>query len=66
MEAVMQECAISWFIVAWLGCWAVDLIIAVLRSPVFLVDPVVKLIIVAIALVFVLHSMIKHGWLWGS
>jgi hypothetical protein len=57
----MQERAIVWFIVAYLGAWTVDLVVAVARGP-LLVDPVLKLIIVMACLVIILIGMSKSGW----
>jgi hypothetical protein len=57
----MQEKAIVYFVVAWLGCWLVDLIFITARTP--LPDPIVKLVIVAICLILVLIAMSKANWL---
>jgi hypothetical protein len=58
----MQEVAIVYFVVAWLACWLVDLVIIVARGPV-LIDPILKLIIVLVCLIVVLLRLAKHGWL---
>jgi hypothetical protein len=58
----MQEKAIVYFVVAWLSCWLVDLVIVVARGP-LLLDPILKLIIVAICLVIVLLGLSKVNWL---
>jgi hypothetical protein len=58
----MQERAIVYFVVAWLACWLVDLVIVVARGPV-MIDPVLKLIIVLVCLVIVLVGLARHGWL---
>jgi len=58
----MQEVAIVYFVIAWLACWLVDLVIIVARGPV-LIDPIIKLIIVLICLIIVLLRLAKHGWL---
>jgi len=59
---VMQERAIVYFIVAWLACWLVDLVIIVARGPV-MIDPILKLIIVLICLIMVLVGLAKARWL---
>ena len=61
----MQECALVYFVVAWLGCWAVDLIVIVARGPV-LIDPIAKLLVVLLCLVIVVVRLAHHGWLLGS
>jgi hypothetical protein len=58
----MQERAIVYFIVAWLGCWLVDLVVAVIRGPMN-IDPILKLIIVLLCLAVVLAGLWRHGWL---
>ena len=58
----MQERAIVYFVVAWLACWLVDLVIVVARGPV-LIDPILKLIIVLVCLVIVLVGLARHAWL---
>ena len=58
----MQERAIVYFIVAWLACWLVDLVIIVARGPV-MIDPILKLIIVLICLIMVLVGLAKARWL---
>jgi hypothetical protein len=50
---MMQERAIVYFVVAWLACWLVDLIVVVARGP-LLIDPVLKLIIVLVCLAIIL------------
>ena len=59
----MQEKAIVYFIVAWLACWLVDLIIIVARGPV-LIDPILKLVIVLACLIIVLVGLAKVRWLF--
>ena len=59
----MQEKAIVYFVVAWLGCWLVDLVMIVVNSPVLLIDPTLKLIIVLVCLLFVLVNLAKARWL---
>lgn len=61
----MQERAIVYFVVAWLACWLVDLIITVARGP-LLIDPVLKLVIVLLCLAAVLVGLIRHGWLMAG
>jgi hypothetical protein len=58
----MQEKAIVYFVVAWLACWLVDLVIIVARGPV-LIDPILKLIIVLVCLIVILVNLGKAGWL---
>ena len=58
----MQEKAIVWFVVAYLACWAVDLIVIVARGP-LLIDPILKLLIVLICLVVILIGLARAGWL---
>jgi len=58
----MQERAIVYFVVAWLACWLVDLVIVVARGPV-MIDPILKLIIVLVCLVIILVGLARHGWL---
>lgn len=58
----MQEVAITYFVVAWLGCWLIDLIVVVARGPV-LIDPILKLIIVTLCLIVILVRLARHGWL---
>jgi len=59
---MMQEVAIVYFVIAWLACWAVDLIIIVASRPIML-DPVVKLVIVLVCLIIILLRLARHGWL---
>lgn len=61
----MQERAIVYFIVAWLACWAVDLIVVVASTPPA-IDPILKLLIVLICLIVVLVGLARHGWLWSG
>ena len=49
----MEPMAIYWFIVAWLGCWLVDLAVACNVRPVPF-PTIVKLVIVLICLLLVL------------
>jgi hypothetical protein len=58
----MQERAIVYFVVAWLACWLVDLIVIVARGPV-MIDPILKLIIVLLCLVVILIGLARIGWL---
>jgi uncharacterized membrane protein YhhN len=58
----MQEVAIYYFIVAWLSCWLIDLVIVVARGPV-LIDPILKLVVVLLCLIAVLIRLPAHGWL---
>jgi hypothetical protein len=59
----MQEKAIVYFVVAWLGCWLIDLIVVVARGPV-LIDPILKLVIVLLCLLVVLAGLARAHWLW--
>jgi hypothetical protein len=63
-ETPMQEVAISYFVVAWLTGWLIDLIVIVARGPV-MIDPILKLVVVLLCLVVVLHGLLKHNWLWN-
>ena len=58
----MQEKAIVYFIIAWLACWLVDLIVIVARGPV-LIDPILKLIIITVCLAIIMINMSKVRWL---
>ena len=58
----MQERAIVYFVIAWLACWLVDLIVIVARGP-LLIDPILKLVIVLLCLAIVLLGLSRHGWL---
>ena len=49
--------------VAFLGCWAIDLIVIVARVSAW-IDPVAKLIVVAICLVFLLFRAGRAAWAW--
>jgi hypothetical protein len=57
----MEQMAIYWFIVAWLGCWAVDLAAACRASPVPLTT-LIKLIIVVVCLMLVLFLFFGGGF----
>jgi len=59
----VQEFTIVYFIVAWLGCWAIDLTVLVARSPAIPIDPVLKLIVVLVCLILILIKLARHGWL---
>jgi len=59
----MQEKSIVYFVVAYLACWLVDLVIIAARSPVVLIDPILKLIIVLVCLIIVLVGLAKARWL---
>jgi len=58
----MQEKSIVYFIVAWLSCWMVDLVMMVARNPP-MIDSIMKLIIVAVCLIIVLIGLSKANWL---
>lgn len=60
---IAASLAIFYGVVAWLACWAIDLIILVARSPVVPLDPVLKLIVVLVCLIFLLIRVGRHGWL---
>jgi hypothetical protein len=60
----VQEIALVYFIVAWIACWAIDLIVAVARGP-LLIDPILKLIVVLLCLAVVVLQLSRHGWLLG-
>jgi hypothetical protein len=54
---------IFYFVVAWLACWAIDLIVLVARSPAIPIDPVLKLVVVLVCLVFLLIRVGRAGWI---
>jgi hypothetical protein len=58
----MQERAIVYFVVAWLACWLIDLVIVVARGPV-LIDPILKLVVVLVCLIVILIALARVGWL---
>lgn len=58
----MLERSVTYFVVAWLACWLVDLVIIVARGPV-LIDPILKLVIVLVCLVIILVGLGRSGWL---
>jgi hypothetical protein len=58
----MQQIAIYYGVVAWLGCLLTDLVVIVARGPV-LIDPIVKLVIVLLCLLAVLFPLSRRGWL---
>jgi hypothetical protein len=61
----MQEKAIVYYIVALLFGWAVDLAMVVARGPV-MIDPILKLVVVAACLCVILVGLTRHGWLLGT
>lgn len=61
----MQEKAIVYFVVAWLACWLIDLLVTIIRLP-FNIDPVLKFIIVLVCLAIVLIGLQRHGWLLST
>jgi hypothetical protein len=61
----MQEKAIVYFVVAWLACWIIDLVIIVARGSV-LIDPILKLVVVLLCLAVVLIGLARHNWLLGA
>ena len=62
----MMEISVVYVIVAYLTCWLIDLIVIVVRSPSIQLDPVLKLIVVALCLFMVLFALQRHHWLWGA
>jgi hypothetical protein len=58
----MQERAIVYFVVAYLACWLVDLLIQITSRPLML-DPMLKAIIVLVCLVCVLIGLSRNRWL---
>ena len=58
----MQERAIVYFVVAYLACWLVDLLIQLSSRPLML-DPMLKAVIVLICLAIVLFGLFRHRWL---
>ena len=61
----MQEKAIVYFVLAWLACWLVDLVVIVARGPV-LIDPILKLVIVLMCLIVIMVGLARHGWLLAT
>jgi hypothetical protein len=58
----MSERAIVYFVVAYLACWLVDLLIQITSRP-LLLDPMLKAIIVLICLAIVLIGLSRNRWL---
>jgi hypothetical protein len=58
----MQERAIVYFVVAWLACWLVDLLIQITSRPLML-DPMLKAIIVLICLAIIIFGLSRNRWL---
>jgi hypothetical protein len=63
--SAMLEIAVCYGILAWLGCWDVDLAVRLLPGP-LTADLMLKFLIVTICLVIVLVAMARHGWLWSA
>lgn len=61
----MQEVAITYFVVAWLSGWLIDLVVIVARGP-LVIDPVLKLVVVLACLIVVLLGLARRGWLLGN
>ena len=61
----MQEVAITYGILAWLVCWLIDLVVMVARGPLF-IDPILKLIVVALCAGVLIYRLSRHGWLLGN
>lgn len=59
----MQKVAIIWFVIAWLVCWLIDLTVTVARGPV-LIDPILKFVVVLIAVIVVLRHLYIARELW--
>jgi hypothetical protein len=59
----MQERAIVYFVVAYLACWLVDLLIQITARPLML-DPLLKAVIVLICLAIVLFGLARNRWLF--
>ena len=58
----MQERAIVYFVVGYLGCWLMDLTTVVARGP-FLPDPAIKLVIILLCLAVILTALWRQRWL---
>ena len=58
----MQERAIVYFVIAYLACWLVDLVVIVARGPV-VIDPIAKFIIVLLCLIVVMIGLARSRWL---
>jgi hypothetical protein len=58
----VQEKAIVYYVVAMLGCLLIDLIVVVARGPI-MIDPILKLLLVAVCLIAVVIGLARHGWL---
>ena len=58
----MQELAIVYGVLAWLGCWDIDLVITLTRGPLAL-DPVLKFVVVTVCLVIILLKLFHAHWL---
>ena len=61
----MLEISVAYPFLAWLACWWIDLLFAVVRGP-LLLDPIVKAIIVTVCLIVILIVLWKHHWLIGG
>jgi len=61
----MQEVAITYFVVVYLVNMFIGLAVIVITEPLRAV-PVVELVVVALALVVIIRSLAKRGWLWNA
>jgi hypothetical protein len=61
----MLTTAVAYYVTASLATWCIDLIVTVARGPV-MIDPILKLIVVAICLGMVLVGLVRHRWLLGA
>jgi hypothetical protein len=60
----MISVSVVYTFLAWLACWWIDLLFAIVRGPMY-IDPIVKTIIVTICLVVILIALWRHHWLIG-
>lgn len=60
----MQEVALTYGIVAWLCCWWIDLLIAVMRTP-FWIDLFLKFSVVTFCLTIIIFCLVRCGGLFN-
>lgn len=56
----MQGVALTYGVIAWLSCWWIDLLIAVIRTP-FWIDLLFKFSVVTVCLTVILFCLIRGG-----
>ncbi len=59
----MLTISVCYFVVAWLACWAIDLVASVARGP-RNADVVIKAAVVIVCLLIVLMKLSRAHWLW--